>query len=1416
MQLKPRKVYADRWKLTRGKSRPLAETTYRVYLGEEVAKPDFPLNGRPAFIKVARYSDDPDETEILHRRKALEQQCKILALEHFMLPEPLDFSYISNVHTPAISGTPLQDREPLLVYAHTPGETLREIVSGSKKSRRQSQRVQTFEVLDALEIIEKICDCLNYLHEQNYGHAAVNPNHFLFHKGSLRILGLSKIGNIDPDTGLLILPEIPYLPSWEGSFLPKDALVLRRFGLGTEYYSLVMLFLYLVTGIAPSQSLTAAEEQLAKLHICQPLRDLLNGWLADWQRPYGGDVDRRNLAQIISVRQAQRKFEKQQTLADAKVGVFIDFENTNISMKGFRRGEGPLVLDFEALAAAYQEDGPIYRFITVPEHSLIGFTRQAFDDLERAGWDVSVIGSNKKNKGMEEADDARLIQAATRFMEQTPESKHLVIVANDRDYFSLIKTARFRKMAVTVVLSNSPLVRHKGVSPDYLNKIRDLQVDIHILSSYPYIFADETRMTFREAGVHRRLPAAYGNEYKSLLWAFHRALGRVAMLEWLAEARKKLSVKTVLDVFRPLRYFDTNYHPFLVWQLCRTKDLSRTIRSLQRSYDLLSRFDPTNQNLLNTVFKYASKDRQLRDLLCRSPENVALHWDFLKGHLRKKDIALVEYFTQPYPLDPKLCESIKKDPQAFLEIAKGFSNRHFSRLLATHGLIAWDAIQEHGDAAILALREFGSDGLVRLSGQDGEQFKGALEDQTTLALLKKWYHQMGNLEVAQLFTTYPELRERVIKAGTEGGMAILKIFQDERDLAAVDEVQQLASTTSYRLVDTYRTWRHLRKAGVHVNDLIKHVEKVCGTNPEIFHSDLKPSTYTQLCLAIDKASTDRKIEPLLDILQSIRPEAALLAYNRFGTELFTLIESTDPFVVNWLHLFPDLFPVLNRYGRNAYDLIKKFNDDACKALLELQGHDLTPLLTNEQGITILEAWHAAKGDLRALSFFVHEPILLEWVGGMKNLSDNIVTDKVQAGLELLSLYDVDSDLSRLHTTMQLAFTLRTPLSDTHAVLHGMGIPVETSKAILLRQGERIFSLPTTEARLQAANAFRQANEDGYESDLANLFDNLGQTALLAYNQFGISALRLSRDISPDAIKILWQFPSCLEGLERYGKAAYEFISNYGKGAVESLNQFSGYDLANVLGEVARSAIQAWYQAKHDLELVGLLAEQWGLMDLIEKYGLRPAEAWLQLRETLGPGGFQHFLQLAQLLANPAYELDVLLPLVPRMQPESLQIAVQRYYDEIAQYSDVSKRARVVRLLTEKLRDDFPRNADRYVALMGKFNRSKLLEAIENGGGPALDLLEQLKPKAQNSALTILMHYKNPYQAEAYASNWLRYLNGLGKQSENTQTKLIQASGRQQITKVIEAWNRYGEAALDEIIRKGDLGLFFKMSHRRRN
>ena len=516
MELKRGKVYASRWQVDPKAGRPLSETTYRVYQGLEVADEDSPLAGRPALMKVSRYSDDPDLNEVRLRREALEWQRDILALEHFMLPEPLDFCCISNVHTPAISGTDLQDTEPLLVYAFSPGETLRETLTARSKRKSQPRPIQTFAPLDALEVVEKVTNCMSYLHEQGYGHAALNPNHFVYHKGSLRVLGLSKIGSIDPETGYLHLFESPYLHPWEQAFLPREALALRQFGLGTEYYTLALLFLYLVTGIAPSQAHVSSERRLAELPLCQSLQDLLNGWLADWQRPYGGNTEQGYLEQIIVVRRAQRRYEYDQHLAAAKVGIFVDYENTYRSLALGYQPDRRLLPDFEALAAAYQETGPVYRFIVVPEYRLRGAIRNAFDDLERAGWDVHVVSppDGEPDASLDETDDAVLVQAATRHLELA-EPQHLVIVANDRDYFSLIKAARFRGTPVTVVLSRSSLMGHRAVSPEYRRRLDEKQVEIRLLSSYPYVFAGETQGAFGRLGWRRRLPTAYGSQYKS-------------------------------------------------------------------------------------------------------------------------------------------------------------------------------------------------------------------------------------------------------------------------------------------------------------------------------------------------------------------------------------------------------------------------------------------------------------------------------------------------------------------------------------------------------------------------------------------------------------------------------------------------------------------------------------------------------------------------------------------------------------------------------------------------------------------------------------------------------------------------------------------------------------------------------------
>jgi hypothetical protein len=537
-------------------------------------------------------------------------------------------------------------------------------------------------------------------------------------------------------------------------------------------------------------------------------------------------------------------------------------------------------------------------------------------------------------------------------------------------------------------------------------------------------------------------------------------------------------------------------------------------------------------------------------------------------------------------------------------------------------------------------------------------------------------------------------------------------------------------------------------------------------------------------------------------------------YLRHGADLFPIVEATDPFVVNWLRLFPDVFPALQRYGPTAYALLRQYKDAARRALVDLRGHDLGSLLGDALVGRLLAAWHAERQDLGALAFLAREPILLEWVRYWAQRRGGDVSSEEQAALEVLSIYSGDPDLSRLQAALEIAQAVSCPLSDAHTTLRDLNQPAERIRPLFQTQGRRIFTLPDAATRLSAGRAFMDAAAKGYEDDLAGLFDSQQGNAIAAYNRFGVAALLLARTLSPDVIPLLQRFPGALPSLERYGRPAYQFIQDYNEQAVKLLEQAAAHDLGNALSEVARPWVQAWRQGYGNLDLVLLLAEQWRLMALLQQHGWRPAQAWYNLRSALGPGGFVRIEQLAPLLADTVLEQRVIWPLVNELAPGTFAVVVKRYYDELRRYPDTAAQARLCRVLGETLRDEFPRHADRYVTLAAGCDRPALLDVVEKVGRPAIDLLEPLPPQTRQM---ILAHGQRAPtgQTRATIAAWLPHSAWLVGQSQATQVKAIQAADRQPVRDVVETWKDYGDEGLDEVILKGGIGFFFRLMHHKR-
>ena len=439
MKLKAGYTYGSRWRLDEKYRHPISDISFDVYYGYEMRDddPDYMLNyHRWVMLKTIHYQPGTAKEDILRRRQALERQLEVLALGHFMLPEPYDYCYVTNHHTPGIAGTDLADGEPLLVYSYSPGLTLRESIQG-----KQPEAEGPMSPLEALNVIRRIASFLTVLHDTGYGHMAVNPDHFLYHRGSLRALGLSKIVPLESSTGYMIPYEPPFFRAEERAFLPGEALVNSRFCAGTEYYGLGLLLYYLISGCCPSTFIQRPidrlpSQEIDQLPVCPDIKTLIRELMAEPSRHDTPQVDSIYRERFNQAYEAQKAYEETESLRTKKVGIFVDLENMVAAFTP-RGGTATMPLDLEAIAANYTRCEPTYKFAVVPRHRTRGRIQGSIANLMRAGWRIRMVDPLISEDGytiMGEVDDSYLINEGNRFLD-VADAHQLIVVSNDSDYF---------------------------------------------------------------------------------------------------------------------------------------------------------------------------------------------------------------------------------------------------------------------------------------------------------------------------------------------------------------------------------------------------------------------------------------------------------------------------------------------------------------------------------------------------------------------------------------------------------------------------------------------------------------------------------------------------------------------------------------------------------------------------------------------------------------------------------------------------------------------------------------------------------------------------------------------------------------------------------------------------------------------
>jgi len=1480
MTLKPRYVYGDRWALY--DARPLSENSFYVFDGvEETGDEEYYLEGRPVILKVIKYGPGLKRDDIVLRRKAFARQLQILALEHFMLPEPLDFCAIPNDHTPEIAGTDLAADEPLLVYAYSPGRTLREWVQEDTKARCPAQPLPP---LEALQIVRKIADFLAYLHKEGYSHIAINPDHFLYHHRSLRVLGLGKIAPIDPQTGYARPCESPALPSEERPYTLPEALATGRFGLGNEWRGLAFLLIFLVSGECPSRVIRKPGDEwsldrLEDLPLCNEVKALLQEGLTAADQPFSRTVEQDYQERLATAHAAQRQAAEAESIRACEIGIFVDFANMWRAFRSQRGGRAQqTVLDFDAIATHCARFGPVYKFAAVPAFYTDGRPAQALIELERAGWDVRRVqapedeteGGSTLHGGMDEKDDSALVQAASRFL-TLAHPRQIVVVSNDSDYAQLVERARFQGVEVDVIHGHDPASSRRVVSAQYLRQLQECGAKVHSIYTFPFVFAEETWDFFAQHGLRGLLFKARSTQNRAFLWALAREAGRdgVHRLFERADAEPDGSA---YGLVRAMEHYDADYYSFCARVLLRSNDLKAEVESLRRHRKILEKFNPRNLDLLEQVYALAVRNSKRARRLADAAPLVEANWDVLAGRLDEEP--LVRLFTGKRAVDPQLHRVIAEDPSRYLKLSKRFHNsqKQLTWTLTEFGAEALLVVERYGERVFPILRRYEEAAFERLSSSRAQMTLDALGDSTTRPMVEEWYRRHNDLDLLDLLASEPSLSDLVRRAG----IGAAEVYRDERSLERVQQIVRLSTVAIRPVEEGYQVWRALRERGLDIEGVINSLGSARRHSSRPFRKRLPFDEFVELVPLIYQADQEGVLSTLLtsyaqvgravlwaygqlgmavlllieryrDLLVA-QPTAdararvligltraaalgaetdladlidqmglpALDAFERYGVDLFSVVQATEPAVVHVLAIYhePVIFSDLQRYGRAAYDLVRAYRDAARDALLRLEQTDLASLLSDPQALAFVEAWYTAHSDLRALDLMVAEPNLLLWASGFGRLVSRSTDplEVAQHGVDVLRLYSVDRDLARLDATMRLATGAGFLLREAHGLLRAADVPTAVASEIIMQNATRIMALSTIDARTELVQAIYCARGDGVEADLISAYDQVGMAAVRAYEQFGRLVFTLVHDISVDTLGLLLRFPRAFQSLLRYGALAYRFVREFEQPAVDKLAELEHYDLTNALSDTAWPVLLACHQSHHNLDVVNDLVSNWELMPYIQRAGLKAVLVWRALLKAQGEQAAAWLAQHAEMLLNPAHDYTCLVPLVGQVEPRLLENVVARYYDELLQYPGPAERIRFCKLFANRL--DLVRDGERYVGLCTTVNRMALLPLAEATGAPLLDLLEMLKPQARLEAVGFMQRLA-PRVVPAYVNDMLKWAQFFAGWPDTSQVKLIRACQYQPVASIVSAWSDYGEAALGEIIKHRKIRWLFKVTHLKR-
>lgn len=1179
MKLKSGYTYGGRWRVDEKDRIPISDTSYDVYYGCEQRDddPDYMLNYRWVMLKTIHYQPGTNPEDVLRRRKAFDHQIEVLALGHFMLPEAYDYCRIPNHHTPCIAGTNLADSEPLLVYSYSPGFTLREYVKGETRGTGGPM-----SPLDALDVIHRIASFTSILHNKGYGHIAVNPDHFVYHRGSLRALGLSKIVPLEASSGAFRPYEPPFFRVQERAFLPGEALVNGHYTVRTEHYGLGLLLYYLVTGCCPSTFIQQPtdhlpHQELERLPICPEAKVLIQELITTShgtdERDVSG-IDATLRARLNQVCQAQKAYEETEALRSQRVAILVDLENMVAAFTP-RGSTADMPLDLEAIAAAYARREPTHKFAVVPRHRTRGRIQGDIADLMRAGWHILLVDPLFTPDGkpiMGEVDDSYLVREGSRFLD-VADTQNLVIVSNDSDYLALVKRARFLGCEARVIYGNLRAAGRSSMSAAYLRELAQIGARAHLVHTYPFVFEAETGDLCEE--LRLRIPDSHSFEYKMLLWEFVHQLGHQETVALLNRA----SARTVLS---RLRDYPAEYYPSLVRLLHHSQKPSDDVERLRKRRFALTKFSAGRFDILQCLFQLSGQQHQLLQQLADAAVLVEPEWDFVSAHLGDRD--LLQLFLGPGAVDPRLRAAIKASPESMRELLEHNRSEDLLWAFDEFGADVLPLIKHHGRAVFYPLHKYGADAYQMLSGPRAGRLMELEKNPQTRGLLERWYQDYQNLAVVESVDAEPELLALINRTG----LYAVEIYRRERNLEIIRQSHRVAALTFHTLEDAYRLLTQLRSDGMRAQEVLHVLTEVQSLEPGLFRSVGEFQECVDLTKSLHVALREASLRPVVELYHALG-SSALEAYSRYGARLLPLIEATGPFVVNVLLGYPDTFPDLLQYGRLAYDLIRTYREQACSTLAGLRDRDLTLLLTDSEIQSLLTAWHASRGNLQALAFLAADPQLAELA-------------KVH-GLTVLDVYASDGDLSKLRDVIAVLPNIGLPLEDVYSLLDQVNhIPYDEALDLLCKHCALFEIQESAETRARLLDALCRATTVGADHSLAALYEQVGLGALHAFDRFGRALFPLAETTAPTVVNVLNLYPDVFPDLQRYGRPAYDLIKTYREAACRTLLKLRDADLGFWLTDsFVLALVQVWHREHQDLRALELMVAHPPLLDWTQRY-----------------------------------------------------------------------------------------------------------------------------------------------------------------------------------------------------------------------